>query len=132
MRDPRAGLGWSRHRAQTRTRYERWMASDAWRARRRAWLAAYVARTGIAPCCAVCDRPWTLTDGQLHHRSYRHLGAEADTDLVQLCAACHQHLHRILESHPGWLRQAGRSHATDVIIARLRAAGASHRPEEQP
>lgn len=107
------------------------MASQAWRDRRRAWLGAYVTRTGMQPRCAVCDRPWTRSDGELHHRSYRHLGAETDTDLVQLCVGCHQLLHRILEGHPGWLRQAGRPHATDVIIARLRAAQAGPRPEEQ-
>ena len=40
---------------------------------------------GKDPVCAVCGGPWTLRHGQLHHRSYARLGAEAWQDLIPIC-----------------------------------------------
>jgi hypothetical protein len=67
----------------------------------------------------VCDQPWTLEDGELHHRSYRRLGHEIDSDLLAVCTRCHIRVHAILERWPGW-RRLGRAQATDLIVARLR------------
>lgn len=122
MREPRAGIPWSRRRVDRRCLYAGWMASPAWRARRHQWRRSYLAAHGGAePVCAVCGRPWTLADGHLHHRSYAHLGIEEDRDLIPLCPdPCHHLVHHIIESHPGWLRH-GRGHATDMVIARLQA-----------
>jgi len=126
MRDPRPGLPWSRRRAQRRVDYATWMASAAWRQRRADWHERWVATFGSEPVCLVCGKSWTLRNGDLHHRSYRRLGHEGDADLIPLCRTpCHQQLHRILESNPAWLK-LGRVHATDVIIAHLRAE-ARHR-----
>lgn len=122
MRDPRPGLPWSLRRLQRRAVYATWMASPAWQRRRQAWREAWIARHGQEPACHICGRPWSLHGGDLHHRSYQRLGHETDTDLIPLCRTpCHQQLHRILESHPAWLNSAGRAHATDMIVARLRA-----------
>lgn len=127
MREPRPGIPWSRQRVQRRCLYATWMADPAWQARRRRWRTTWLAaHDGAEPVCAVCDRPWTLRHGHLHHRSYTRLGAEADRDLIPLCPhPCHQALHRILESNPAWLR-TGRAHATDSIVARLRTEAHRH------
>jgi hypothetical protein len=60
-----------------------------------------------------------LHSGDLHHRNYDRLGHERFDDLIPLCRACHEQLHRTLESTPAW-RRMGRAQASDVIIARLR------------
>lgn len=104
-----------------REAYTAWMSSPTWQARRRAWLAAWVAARGSEPHCAACGGPWSLRDGDLHHRSYDRLGAEALGDLIPLDRSCHDRLHHLLESNPAW-RRLGRAHATDVIVARLRRA----------
>ncbi len=75
---------------------------------------------GVEPTCAVCGGCWTLRNGDLHHRNYERLGRERFDDLMPLCRACHEHLHRILESTPAW-RRMGRAQASDVIIARFHA-----------
>ena len=119
MREPRAGLAWSVRRLRRRVAYATWMASPAWRARRRAWHDAWVSSHRAAPVCAICGAPWTLERGDLHHRRYDRLGAEADADLIPLCRTpCHDEVHRILESNPAWLR-LGRASSTDAIVARL-------------
>jgi hypothetical protein len=121
VRDPRPGIGWSQRRVQRRADYAAWMSSPDWLARRRAWHEQWIHRCGSEPTCQICDRPWSLRDGGLHHRTYQRLGQEADSDLVPLCREpCHMLLHQILESTPAWLK-AGRPCATDTIIARLRA-----------
>ena len=124
MRDPRPGLAWSKRRVRRRAAYAAWMASDEWLARRSAWREAWVAAHGEEPHCVVCGGPWNLRHGDLHHRSYAHLGAERDCDLIPLDRACHDRLHAILESTPAWGR-LGRAHSTDVIVARLRRAWTS-------
>lgn len=101
------------------------MSSGKWLARREAWRDAWVAAHGTEPHCVACGGPWSLSHGDLHHRSYERLGAEADCDLVPLDRACHDRLHVILESSHAW-RRLGRAHATDVIVARLRQ-GATRR-----
>jgi len=119
MRDPRPGIPWSVGRQRRRTEYGSYMSSPAWFAERERWLAAWTAVHG-EPRCMVCDRPWTLRTGDLHHRTYARLGHEQHSDLVPLCRICHTELHRLLESAPGW-RRMPREQATDALIAVLRA-----------
>lgn len=95
------------------------MDSTEWRERRRAWHAEWVERHGIDPVCRVCDAPWTLLHGDLHHASYARLGDERFTDLVPLCRADHCALHDILDTAVGWHR-LGRPAATAGIVAILR------------
>jgi len=124
LRETRAGLAWSEGRLRRRAAYATWMASPAWMARRRAWRDSWVSSQGREPVCAICRAPWTLERGDLHHRSYDRLGAEADQDLIPLCRTpCHDAVHRVLEANPAWLR-LGRARAGDAIVARLqRRAG---------
>jgi predicted HNH restriction endonuclease len=96
------------------------MDSPAWYRQRELWADEWTARHGREPSCSVCDATWTLRDGDLHHRTYVRLGHERRTDLVPLCRACHDDLHRVLESDPSW-RRLGRAQATDLIIIVLRA-----------
>lgn len=121
MREPRPGRVWSKGRVISRHCYAAWMSSPEWRARRRAWLTSWRARHQGDPCCAVCGQSWGRYGLDLHHRSYRHLGAERDDELLALCRDCHDHVHLLLERAPGWSR-LGRAQATDLIVARLRAA----------
>ena len=119
MRDPRPQLPWSKARCERRTAYARWMASDAWQDRRRRWADTWVAVHGKPPTCAACGGLWSLDHGDLHHRSYQHLGSEPHGDLAALCRTCHRRLHLLIESTPSW-RRLGRRRATDTAIAVLR------------
>jgi 5-methylcytosine-specific restriction endonuclease McrA len=85
------------------------------------WRNNFVAVFGVEPTCAACGGSWTLRNGDLHHRNYDRLGHERFDDLVPLCRVCHEQLHLILESTPAW-RHLGRAQASDLIVARLRAA----------
>jgi hypothetical protein len=119
MRDPRPGLPWSQGRVVRRAEYGSYMGSPAWFARRERWLAEWKSTHGD-PVCLVCGQPWALRSGDLHHRTYTRLGAEAASDLTPLCRTCHTELHRLLEGAPGW-RRMPREQATDALVAVLRA-----------
>jgi hypothetical protein len=95
------------------------MGSHEWMEWRRRWYAQWLAHYGREPVCAVCANVWTVTNGDLHHRSYDRLGAEGWADVSPLCRRCHDCLHVIYESNPLW-RRLGRARATDLIIAELR------------
>lgn len=120
MREPRQGLTWSWQRVEIRARYASYIDSPAWGRRRERWLAEWVEANGLDPVCAGCGGKWTLTAGDLHHRSYARLGHESWRDLMPLCRVCHDELHRIMEGAPSW-RRLGREQASDLIAARLRA-----------
>lgn len=100
------------------------MGSPQWLVWRERWLGAWIRIHGSEPTCLACGRPWSLRHDDLHHRSYDHLGHEGFCDLIPLCRACHNWVHRILESTPAW-RRMDRAQATDVIVARLRRAARS-------
>jgi 5-methylcytosine-specific restriction endonuclease McrA len=119
MRDPRPGLAWSGRRIALRARYSQYMDSPAWSHRRKAWFDDWTAGHGGEPTCIICDEPWTLDHGQLHHRSYRRLGHETDRELLAVCARCHHRIHALLEGWPSW-RRLDRAQATDMIVAQLR------------
>jgi hypothetical protein len=99
--------------------YDAYLASHAWRQRRKAWYAAWLTSHGIPPVCVVCDRAWSLRSGHLHHLTYLRIGAEDDRDLVPLCARHHRRLHEVLARSPYW-RTLGREQASLRIIAMLR------------
>ena len=119
MREPRPGIGWSRQRLACQVAYAEWMGSRQWRDWRRQWRLRWLAYYGCEPACVVCGKPWMLTDGDLHHRSYERLGAEEWSDVLPMCRVCHDRLHAIYESNPAW-RRLGRARATDLIVAHLR------------
>lgn len=125
MRTPRPGSRWSRARLARRSLYTVYMDSPAWAARRRDWYAGWLTMHGIPPTCAVCDRPWSLRTGHLHHATYDRLSQEADADLVPLCRRHHEQLHSLLDSSPTW-RRLGRPAATAGIIGVLRSQLCAH------
>ena len=106
------------------------MASPEWFRRRESWLEQYkTAHGGQDPACAVCGAAWTLRGGDLHHRTYSRLGAEAWQDLVAMCRKCHGELHALLEQNPAW-RRIPRQQATDIIVERMRARVWGHPDNE--
>jgi predicted HNH restriction endonuclease len=106
-------------RRDRRAAYDGYLSSRAWRDRRKAWYAAWLARHGTPPACRVCDRKWSLRTGHLHHLSYTRLGDEDDEDLMPLCAAHHRQLHWVLDQSVGW-RRLGRRQASLGLIGLLR------------
>lgn len=121
MRDPRPGLAWSGQRLALRSRYNAYMQSGDWYRRRERWLVEYrAANDGRDPTCAICNDQWSLQLGDLHHRTYSHLGYEDWRELLPICRRDHLLLHALMEHNPGW-RRLSREQATDMIVARLRA-----------
>ncbi len=75
--------------------YGAYMASAAWSRRKRRWRRAL--RFVACPWRRWCRVCWSR-DVQLHHASYRHLGAERHRELVPLCRFHHQEvtaMHRV-------------------------------------
>lgn len=121
MRDARRGLEWSRRRILRRLAYGCWMASPQWLEVRRRWHREWVCRYGAEPACAVCGGEWSLTGGDLHHRSYHRLGQECFEDLVPLDRGCHDRIHAVWDTNPAW-RRIDRAFANDLIVGLLRQA----------
>ena len=121
MRDPRPGIAWSRQRILRRMAYGCWMASPEWLDVRRRWHVEWTQRYDGEPSCVVCGGKWSLTGGDLHHRTYRRLGAERLEDLVPLDRGCHDLVHAIWDANPTW-RRMDRGLANDLIIGLLRRA----------
>jgi hypothetical protein len=125
VREPRPGLAWSGRRIALRARYASYMDSPAWHQRRQLWLESWTATHHREPACVVCQAPWSLHNGDLHHRSYCRLGHEAFADLIPVCNRCHLLLHAVLERSPAW-RRLNRAQATDLIVALLRRRIEAH------
>jgi hypothetical protein len=70
-------------------RYEEYLASPQWRARREAAIAAAGRR------CQLCNASEMESFLQAHHRTYERLGEEASGDLTILCSECHEYFHRV-------------------------------------
>jgi hypothetical protein len=72
-----------------RSEYVAYLGSEAWRLRRKQYLADHpeCARCGLLRAAAryVYDQ-----DLNVHHRAYGRLGAELDSDLEGLCRRCHE------------------------------------------
>lgn len=103
-------------------RYAAWMCSPGWWARRRRWVREETVRLGTI-LCAVCDRPWSETAGDLHHLSYEHLGAERHEDLIAVCRSCHEDLHRAIDASRAWqtlIASGHRDAVTRAIVDQLR------------
>lgn len=114
----------TRSRTAAGARYAKWMASPAWRARRREWVREETARAG-GVWCALCSQPWRPDAGDLHHLSYRRLGHERHEELMAMCRPCHEALHRVIDASPAWQRLIAKGHraaVTRTIIRQLRAA----------
>lgn len=110
-------------RIARRAAYDAYLISGTWRARRRAWYAAWLTSHGTPPMCLVCERVWRPRSGHLHHLTYVRIGREDDEDLAPLCAADHRLLHHVLDHSAGW-RRMSRREASLAIIAHLRRRAA--------
>lgn len=120
MRPPHNRAKNSQARGAARARYALYMDSPAWWERRRTWLVTYLQHhNGQNPTCVVCDTPWTGRHGDLHHRTYEHLGREHDDDLIPMCRNCHNQLHAVIGESPSW-RRVDRRLSTDLIVEVLR------------
>lgn len=64
--------------------YEIYLKSEEWANRRRAYFHKHGTK------CCVCNKEHSV---QLHHLNYIRLGYEKDSDLICLCAECHNLLH---------------------------------------
>ena len=64
--------------------YDTYMKSAKWKKTRKRSLIFYDNR------CAICYRHGRL---EVHHRTYKRLGAEILSDLVPLCPGCHEIFH---------------------------------------
>lgn len=94
-----------------RERYEKYIQSEAWRAKR----AAYFAAGGSKYCQGCGDK--TERHPHVHHRTYDRLGDEAFEDLVTVCKTCHALIH---ERHR--LGDVSLSEATDLTLAAIRSS----------
>lgn len=68
-----------------RWEYQAYMRSEAWLERREAAKARCGRRCQL---CGATDQPL-----QVHHNTYKRLGAELETDLTVLCDGCHGAFH---------------------------------------
>jgi hypothetical protein len=68
--------------------YQAYITSSAWRnsPARLAELRAAGFR------CRICNRPDTEVELQVHHRTYERLGRERPSDLLCVCAECHDEI----------------------------------------
>lgn len=80
--------------------YGEYLASEHWAAKKDEYR-----NCGRLQVCFVCDRPPPV---DLHHRTYKRLGAESVKDLVPLCRRCHTECHDYLKKRPGRLYTAAR------------------------
>lgn len=72
-------------------RYSDYIVSPQWADFRRRWWA-----TDLPKGCMACQ---VSTGIQLHHVTYKRLGAERMNDVVPLCNPCHDLLHERYTSH---------------------------------
>jgi hypothetical protein len=80
--------------------YQQYLASEHWQdVRRRYWACKLHDRTCFA--CHKGDRPL-----EVHHKTYKRMGAERLHDLCLLCRDCHQSTHDYVKKT---LKETGRS-----------------------
>ena len=87
--------------------YKRYIASNAWRARRLRFIAT---TKGRCPCGA-------RDNLHVHHATYERMGSERDEDLRLVCERCHSEIHAIHSKIGGDLASA-----TDRVLALISEA----------
>jgi 5-methylcytosine-specific restriction endonuclease McrA len=76
--------GWYVYRFDPKKDYGAWLETDEWQAIREKALER------AEHCCADCGSERGL---EVHHLTYRNLGAERPEDLVVVCSDCHVERH---------------------------------------
>jgi len=74
--------------------YQEYLKSEAWQDKREAMLSHWNNQ------CALCSSPNNL---HVHHRTYKRLGYENETDLIVLCDRCHERHHTVLGRDEGMI-----------------------------
>jgi hypothetical protein len=111
--------------ARTMPSYRSYLQSNSWRIKRRRILDLAGNR------CEKCGANEKL---QVHHLTYKRLGAELDTDLVALCPGCHYKAHFTKggKKRRG-LKIEGLTSRTDPRATRRRKKGKSvYKPNRAP
>lgn len=94
--------------------YQDYLKSEHWLdVRKRFWAS----KLGAKKRCAGCLRKDVPL--QLHHRTYRRIGAEKLGDLVQVCGECHAAIHDREKNNRGRMNLWG---ATKRTLRRKRKA----------
>ena len=83
------------------TTYAAYLNSPHWQELRLNWKPRKTLN-GI-PVCEFCLAQVRL---HLHHMTYKHLGAEPEGDLVQICKSCHDSVHERFQWYGGRLSRA--------------------------
>lgn len=78
------------HKPKTSALYDIYMRSPGWRMKRRQILEI------DGNCCRRCGSSERL---EVHHLTYRRLGAELPEDLITLCHRCHMKGHKKKRQH---------------------------------
>jgi 5-methylcytosine-specific restriction endonuclease McrA len=76
-----------RKQAKQLTRYQKYLRSPEWKARRMSKLKEARFR------CQLCNSSGPLLE--CHHRTYQRCGNEQLSDLIVLCRRCHERFHGI-------------------------------------
>lgn len=84
-----------------------YMTSPAWYARRDRWFALERKHRGQVTC-PWCANIVTERD-DMHHTTYKRLGAEQHTDLIAMHRECHRKLHDYLDAYPARRRRIARN-----------------------
>jgi hypothetical protein len=92
------------------------------------WRALRTNALGDNACCMCSGRE----ELQVHHRSYRRLGRENESDLMVLCRVCHNRVHRWLDAKYPQRSVCFKSERTDQAIAALSKIPRRERTPKQP
>lgn len=82
---------------KTKWGYAAYLESPEWAAFRERYFEKH------ERSCFVCGETFGI---QLHHLSYRHVGRERFTDVIQLCDAHHKMTHRLIREKKAPLHKA--------------------------
>lgn len=105
---------------------DQYLRSRAWIFRRSDFIDWVIERDGYL-ACACCLQTLNPHLAQVHHLDYsgvsqmpsgRWVSREADEDLIQLCAWCHEQIHLVMDADLGWSSRS-RAGATREIIRRI-------------
>jgi hypothetical protein len=83
--------------------YRQYLATEHWQTLKRRFRKSKLVKNRCY-CCGADDKPL-----QIHHKTYRQIGKEKVSDLVELCGDCHQEVHVLSKS-----RQASQFRLTQV------------------
>lgn len=90
--------------------HARYIRSSSWLSRRERYFSTH------PKICAACGLNELI---HLHHKTYRHIKAEPDEDLVPLCENCHSLVHQSHRTDP---HKRSLWRITDIVINTIQAS----------